>query len=160
MITRLLWVAGTAAALLAAALVVYLAPLGTDVVTLQLAFSPPNFGHVVHGWSPEQLQRYRQHLPVAALVALCYGAFGYLLATRTGFFAGFGSVALRLARWSLPLAALCHVTMNALHGWLTAAPRFGLELLYAGSAGLALSKWLLLIGFGVLVVRALLQRGD
>ncbi len=153
----LIWLSGLWTALLTLGLVLYLAPLGADVVVLQLAFSPPNFGHIVHGWSPENLLRYRRHLPFGVALAICYGLFGYLLAARTAFFSGLGAGWVRFAKWSLPVAALGHVAANAFHLWLTAAPRFGLQAVYAASAGLSLMKWAMLIGFGLVVVYALLR---
>lgn len=155
-----IWLTGLATLILTASLIRYLVPLGTDVVALQLAFHPPNFGHIVHSWTPDELQRYRQHLPLAFALALCYGTFGYLLATFTGFFAGLGATGVRFAKWSLPLAAISHAVSNVLHLWLTAAPRFGLPGVYAMSAAMSLLKWAMLIGFGLVVVYALTRRSD
>jgi hypothetical protein len=158
--TLCVWLTGLATLALTAGLIRHLMPLGADVVALQMAFHPPNFGHIVHSWSPDELQRYRQHLPFAIALALCYGTFGYLLTTFTGFFAGLGATGVRFAKWSLPLAAISHAVANALHLWLTAAPRFGLPGVYALSAALSLLKWAMLIGFGLIVVYALTRKPD
>lgn len=155
-----IWLTGLATLILTASLIRYLVPLGTDVVALQLAFHPPNFGHIVHSWTPDELQRYRQHLPFAIALAACYGTFGYLFASCTAFFAGLGSLSRLVAKWSLPLAAISHAVANALHLWLTAAPRFGLHAVYATSAGLSLLKWAMLIGFGLVVVHALIRKPE
>jgi len=158
--TLLVWLSGLATLILTAGLIRHLAPLGTDVVALQLAFSPQHFGHIVHSWSPDELQRYRQHLPFAVALALCYGTFGHLLATRTPFFAHLGAGWLCFATWSLPLATISHAVANGLHLWLTAAPRFGLPTVYLTSAGLSLFKWGMLIGFGLVVVYALVRKAE
>ena len=44
---------------------------------------------------------------------------------------------------------------NGLHGWFTAAPRFGVPQLYAVSAGCSLLKWALMISFAVAMALAL-----
>ncbi|HRP74108.1 MAG TPA: hypothetical protein PK725_07215 [Rhodocyclaceae bacterium] len=158
--TLYVWLLGLATLVLTASLIRYLAPLGTDVVALQLAFHPPNFGHIVHSWSPDELHRYRQHLPFAFALALSYGTFGYLLATRTPFFTRLRLGWRRFAKWSLPLAAISDAGANALHLWLTAAPRFGLPTVYATSAGLSLFKWGMLIGFALATIHALAKAAE
>lgn len=59
--------------------------------------------------------------------------------------------------WALPAAALCDAGGNALHLWLTEAPRFGVGYLCLVSGPLSVLGRLLLVGFGLLVVRALLR---
>ncbi|MBW7860248.1 MAG: hypothetical protein KJZ96_13815 [Rhodocyclaceae bacterium] len=139
--------AGIATLALAGGLAWMLAPLGTDVVALQLAFSPRSFGHIVHSWTADELARYRSHLPFDFLLLIAYGAFGYRLAAVGQLFDDLGKGARRLAAAALPLAAACDAIENTLHLWLTAAPRFGMPTVYAVSAGSALLKWLLIISF-------------
>lgn len=102
-----LWFCAIAACALFGGLAWYLGPLASDVLTLQLAFSPRVFAQVVHAWTPEMLARYRQHLVWDFALLLSYGAFGYLLALRTRLFAPLGPSLGRLATWWLPLAAVC-----------------------------------------------------
>ena len=86
-----------------------------------------------------------------------YAAFGWLWARRTAWFPPLPP----LRSWAaaaLPLAALFDAAENLLHGWLTAAPRFGLGWLYALSASTAAAKWLCLLGFAAAVCAALLRR--
>jgi len=157
---KLVWLTGLAALALLLGLAGYLWALKPGIVQLQLAFTPRAFGEIVHAWSPQQLARYRIHLFVDGLLLLSYGAFGYLLVVRTRLFAGAAPWVARLARWVLPLAAVFDATENVLHLWLTQAPRFGVPVVYAVSAGASSIKWLLLFSFGGLVVYALARAED
>ena len=155
---KVVWSFGIAAAVLFAGLAWMLAPLDPGVLTLQFAFTPQAFASVIHAWSAEQLALYRAHLPFDFLLLGCYGAFGYLLAARTRLFAAWHGAARAAARWALPVAAAFDAGENALHAWLTAAPRFGVPLPYAAAALCAALKWALLCGFALAVALALAQR--
>jgi hypothetical protein len=150
-----LWLSGIATAVLVAGIAWYLAPLSPGVLLLQFAFTPRAFGELIHFWSAEQLLRFRQHLPADCLLLLGYGAFGYLLASRTSLFRVFGTLGRRWAMWALPLAAAFDAVENALHWWLTEVPRFGLTWPYLLAAGSASAKWLLLLAYGLSVTLAL-----
>lgn len=149
------WASGIAAALLFAGLSWWLAPLEPGALALQFAFTPRAFGTVVHQWSVADLARYRAHLPVDMLLLIAYAVFGHRLATRTTLFDGRGAGLRRLARWLLPLAAAFDALENALHAWLTGAPRFGVPAAYALAAGAATAKWLLITGFALWCWQAL-----
>ena len=151
----LVWLTGLASMALLGGLAWYLSPLQPGVVALQLAFTPRAFGRIVHGWSSEHLQRYLVHLPVDGLLLVCYGAFGYLLATRTALFRRTSLRVQQGARWLLPLAALFDAVENLMHAWLASAPRFGVPWAYAASATSSSLKWLLLLAFAALVIQAL-----
>ena len=79
----LVWLTGLSAIGLIAGLGWYLAPLEPDVLVLQFAFTPRAFGEVIHAWPAEHLSRFRAHLAADCALLLSYGAFGFLLATRT-----------------------------------------------------------------------------
>jgi hypothetical protein len=151
---RAVWLSGLIAAVLFACLAWYLAPLKPGVVALQFAFTPKAFGEIVHTWSAGGIAHYRRHLPFDCLLLVAYGAFGYLLATRTNILAGTGRFLRMAATWSLPLAATADAAENALHWWLTAEPRFGVPAVYALAAGSSAAKWLLIAGFGLAVAYA------
>jgi hypothetical protein len=151
----LLWLAGLAALGLFVALACMLAPLRPSILALQFAFTPSAFARVVHAWPDAQLQRYLEHLRWDYLLLSCYAAFGWLLATRSRLFDAQRPALRRAAKWLLPAAAGFDALENALHGWLAAAPRFGVGWLYALSATSSSLKWLLLLAFGALVARAL-----
>lgn len=157
---KLVWLTGLGALALLLGLAFYLLDLKPGVVQLQLAFTPRAFGEIVHGWSPEQLARYRVQLGIDGLLLLCYGVFGWLLVGRTRLFAGTSPWVACLARWALPVAALFDAAENVLHFWLTAAPRFGVPTVYAVSASASSIKWLLLFCFGALVVHAWAKAED
>lgn len=152
---RLVWLSGTAALLLFGAIAYWLAPLKPSVLSLQLAFSARTFGEIVHNWTPEQLQIYRDHFACDFGLLIAYSCFGYMLAARTKLFIGVNPGLVRIAKWSLPFAAVCDGSENFLHLWLTAAPRFGVPSLYVISASLSSIKWILLITFGCIVIHAL-----
>jgi len=73
---RTVWTSGLLALALLAGLAWYLSPLEPGVVALQFAFTPRAFGEIIHFWSPEDLLRYRRHLPVDFLLLAAYGSFG------------------------------------------------------------------------------------
>lgn len=152
---RSVWLTGIAVLLLGAGILWYLAPVKPGVLALQFAFTPRAFGEVIHFWSADQLARFRTHLLADYMFLCSYGLFGYLLAARTELFAVFGSSGRCWARWALPIAACFDATENALQLWLTAVPRFGVELPYLLAAGCASTKWLLLFVHALTVVYAL-----
>jgi hypothetical protein len=152
---RAVWISGLAAALLLAGLAWTVAPLRPGALALQLAFTPAAFGAIVHSWSPADLARYRLHLWVDYALLAAYGAFGWLLATRTRLFARRAAAAGRAAGWALPLAAASDAAENTLHLWLTEAPRFGVPAVYAIAASCATAKWLLIVAFALAVAVAL-----
>ena len=151
----LVWLTGIAALVLFAGLAWYLAPLDPGVIALQFAFTPKAFASIVHAWPPEHLLRYRMHLPVDVILLVCYGSFGYLLASRSALFARRSPAARAAAAWALPLAAAFDAAEDALHWWLTEVPRFGATLPYALSAAWSSLKWALLLAYGIAVVYAL-----
>lgn len=151
------WLSGLLTVALFAGLTWYLAPLHPGALALQLAWSPRAFGEIIHVWSEADLARYRNHLPVDFVLLAAYGTFGYLVGARTTLFRGAGARYRRVATWVLPMAALSDALENALHWWLTETPRFGVPLVYALSAGCAWLKWLLAIGFLLLVASVLVR---
>lgn len=159
-IVRAVWVSGLAALALLLAIGAYLWPLRPGVVALQLSFTPAAFGAVIHAWPAEHLARYRAHFGADFVLLVCYGAFGWLLATRTRALAGLGVRGRRAGAWALPLAAAFDALENALHLWLTELPRFGYPAIYATAATAAAAKWAMLLGFALLVLAALARRDD
>ncbi|HEX6363364.1 MAG TPA: hypothetical protein VFZ93_10430 [Albitalea sp.] len=151
---RALWATAAAALVLLAAIVAILWPLQPGALPLQFAHTPRAFAEIVHAWPPEHLRRYRLHLPLDTLLLLCYGAFGWLLAMRGALFATVRPAARRAAAALLPLAAAFDGAENALHWWLTEAPRFGVAPLYLVSATCTALKWLLLLAFALAVIAA------
>ena len=150
-----LWVSGVLAGSMWLVMAWQLRVLTPGPIALQLTWDPPTFGRIIHLWSPEDLALYRRFLLVDYGVLLAYGAFGWLLATRTRLFAPLCSHLQRLARLCLPLAAVLDALENAFHGWLTEMPRFDADLIYGLSATCAALKWSLVLGFAVLIMWAI-----
>lgn len=157
---KAVWSLGAAAAILLAGITWMLAPLDPGVLALQFAATPQAFGRVIHAWSIEQLALYRAHLPWDFVLLGCYGAFGYLLVARSALFAAWRPALRAAARWALPAAAAFDAAENALHAWLTAAPRLDVTLPYAASALCSAFKWLLLCGFALGVAAAVAKARD
>jgi len=149
-----LWLTGGLSVVLVAGIAIHLAPLRPGVLALQLAFSPRGFGEIVHWWPPDHLARYRSHFPADFALLVCYGAFGWLLARRTGLFADRSAAWRAWAAWALPAAALCDAAENFLHLWLTAAPRFGVGWVYLASATASSLKWALLLAWALSLLYA------
>jgi hypothetical protein len=154
---RGVWLSGGAALALLCALGVYLAPLQPNILALQFAFTPRAFGEVVHQWTGEPLHRFRMHLVADYALLVSYGLFGYLLSTRTQVFQAFEGRRRRWAAWTLPLAAAFDAVENTFHLWLTEVLRFGIAWPYLAAALAASAKWVLLFGFGLAVVLALVR---
>ena len=152
---RAVWASGVLAAALFIGVFIYLWPLRPGIIALQFAWHPQTFGGIIHLWSDADLACYRSHLPVDMVTLFAYGAFGWLLATRTPVFAMLAPTTQALARLWLPLAAAFDAAENAFHWWLTEMPRFDTPATYLASAACSALKWGLLIGFGVLVLWAL-----
>ena len=150
-----LWVSGLLAASMWLVMAWQLRVLTPGPVALQLTWDPETFGRIIHLWSPQDLALYRRFLLVDYAVLLAYGAFGWLLATRTRLFASLSSRLQRLARLCLPLAAALDALENAFHGWLTEMPRFDADIIYQLSALCAVLKWGLILGFGMLLMWAI-----
>ena len=148
---------GIATLVLFAGIAWHLAPLYPGIVVLELAFTPRSFGTVVHAWPPEYLLQYRLFLPVDFLLLACYGSFGYLFVSRSRLFSQRSSTLRTATAWALPLAAIFGALEDALHMWLTAAPRFGIPWVYALSATCAASKWAISAGFMLVVIQSLLH---
>lgn len=157
---RALWLIGLVGLATFCAIAWYLAPLTPNVVALQFSFTPAKFGFVIHSWPAEHLARYRAHFVADFLLLLCYGAFGYLCATRTRLFATLPALLQWSGKWALPLAALFDATENALHLWLTEVPRFGYRVVYFVAASCSVAKWALLFSFALLVLLALARSQD
>lgn len=81
-----------------------------------------------------------------------------MLVQRTAVFAAAGLTARAVGAALLPLAALADAVENTLHLWLTAAPRFGADGIYAAAAAAATLKWAAIAAFGAWCAVALARR--
>lgn len=151
----IVWLTGITTLVLFAGIAWFIAPLYPGVIMLELAYTPKSFGTIVHAWPAEYLQRYRDFLHFNFPLLISYGAFGYLFASQSPLFSRYPAAWRRLIIWALPVAAAFGAVENALHLWLTAAPRFGVPLVYAVSAACAASKWIIVAAFTLAVLHAL-----
>ncbi|APW44824.1 hypothetical protein RS694_11220 [Rhodoferax saidenbachensis] len=145
---------GIAALLLFIGLAVYLLPLQPNLVALQFAGNADAFQAILAQWQPAGVALFRSHLPVDAALLLAYGAFGYLLTTRTAVFARY-TPAWRLRVSALmPVAALADVGENILHWYLTSGHLENAALLVPIATACSALKFAGIVLFGVVVVHA------
>lgn len=152
------WALGLLAAALFTGLALTLAPLDPGVIQLQFAATPRAFAAIVHAWGSDGLARYRSHFGADFVLLAAYGAWGWVLVQRTAVFAAAGRTARAVGAALLPLAALADAAENTLHLWLTAAPRFGADGIYAAAAAAATLKWAAIAAFGAWCAVALARR--
>ncbi len=143
-----------------AALALYLAPLEPSLVALQLTFSAQSFRQVLYAWGPEGVALFRSHLPFDGVLLLAYGAFGYLAAARTRWFAAWyrGRQAPLAILLLMPLTALADCLENTFHWFLTGTSAPQLEWLYWMSGAFASLKFAGIACFAVLAVVARIRR--
>lgn len=136
----------------------YLTPLKPNLVALQFTFTPEAFGRVLAAWQPAGVALFRSHLPVDGVLLLCYGWFGYLLASRSPLFSRYTAEGRRRLAGVLPLAALADSGENLLHWVLTADEAVAAPWVYALAGACASLKWLGLAVFFGVVLKAAMQR--
>ncbi|MBI4742197.1 MAG: hypothetical protein HY777_11770 [Betaproteobacteria bacterium] len=82
------------------------APLHPYILLLQLSFTPEAFWHVIGLWGASGLAVYRAHFQFDNVHRSIYGAFGFLLVSRTSLFSSASPRAYRAILLSLPVACL------------------------------------------------------
>lgn len=152
---RAAWILGLTSLTLLAALAAYLSPLQPDILALQFTFDQASFQAILEAWKPEGVLRYRSHLPIDYGLLLCYGAFGYVLASKTAIFTKFSPATERWLPWVMPLAALCDAVENSLHWRFTSGLQQAESSLYLVAGISATLKCALLGVFLVSVLIAL-----
>lgn len=152
---RAAWILGLTSLTLLAALAAYLSPLQPDILALQFSFDQASFQAILAAWKPEGVLRYRSHLPIDYGLLLCYGAFGYVLASKTAIFTKFSPATEMLMRWVMPLAALCDGVENSLHWRFTSGVQQADSALYLVSGISSALKCVLLGAFLVSMLIAL-----
>ncbi len=145
---------GLAAAISQLHLLTITGALSPSLVAAQLAFTPAAYSAVLKSWGDAGMQAYRAHLPWDMLHPLLYGAFGYLLASRTPSLSGAHGL-----RWLLPLAAVFDYGENfsQLHLLYWGVPYNA--AIVAFSACCSTAKWLLVAAFIVGVPVEMLKAG-
>ena len=155
---RAVWFFGLLSLLLLLGLTVFLLPLQPTIVALQLAFSPASFQAVLRAWQPQGVALFRAHLLPDTVFLLCYGVFGYLLATRTTVFCRFDARLQRALPWLMPVAAGADAFENILHWILTGSNGAAWMAWVPISASFSSIKFIGIVLFGVAVGRGLRKR--
>lgn len=150
---RWIWFSGLMSLALLVGMGVYLLPLSPSLVALQFTFDQSAFQVVLAAWQPDGVARFRSHLPVDYGLLVCYGVFGYLLASQTSVFARLSSPVRWLLTWAMPVAAVSDAVENALHYYLTSGAQQVPPLVYLVAGCSATLKSALI---GIFLVSALL----
>lgn len=125
------------------------APLQPSILALQFAFKPQAYWRIIDLWGASGLALYRAHFSFDAVHPFIYGAFGYLLITRTSLFDG--SRLRSAGMLALPLAALLDLAENAAQLFLLGQAHGLDSIVIPISATCSLLKWGLVGAFVVVV---------
>ena len=148
------WATGIAALLLFIGLAVYLLPLQPNIVVLQFAGNADAFRAILNQWQPAGVALFRSHLPADCVLLALYGAFGYLLTTRTTVFARYTPMWRQRVSAVMPVAALAVVGENILHWYLTGGHLEEAALLVPIATVCSAIKFTGIAVFGVAVLHA------
>jgi hypothetical protein len=132
-------------------LVVMLAPLHPSIFSLQLSFTPETFWNVIDIWGASGLAVYREHFKFDNVHPFIYGAFGFLLVSRTALFSGVQPWVYRVILLLLPVAGLFDLIENAAHIYLLRQPHGFQSVIVPFSGTCSLLKWVLASLFASLV---------
>jgi hypothetical protein len=128
-----------------------LAPLDPGIFAIQFSFTPGAYWHVIDLWGASGLAIYRAHFPYDYPHLLIYGAFGFLLVSRTSLFAGVRPPIYRTALLSLPAASLFDLAENLAQAFLLGQPPGVRSAVIPASATCSSLKWALASVFAALV---------
>lgn len=155
---RLLWSIGITALVLFTSMQFILAGLVPNVVSLQLSFTPDTFRKVLNAWQQSGIDAYRSHFPYDFAFLICYGSFGYLLATSTPVFSRFTNKFAAQLRWLLPVAAFFDAVENIAHLRMLDSDAAITPIAVALSGTSSLLKWLMTIAFVIALGTAFVVR--
>jgi hypothetical protein len=148
----------TVSALLFIAMAIYTSPLDPGIPALQFTFTESAFRSILDKWQPTGVTRFKAHFAIDFPFLICYGALGFLIATRTTIFQNLPPFLKSLLTLSLPSAAVADVIENAMHlHFLIGTGQFSLAQYFVAGVAAAL-KWLLIGIFAVSVAYSLYQR--
>ncbi len=140
----------TLAVLLFAAIAVHSSPLTPSIPKIQLTFTPAAFNAILTEWTPAGVDRFKAHFLLDYPFLVTYGAWGFLVATKTGLLAKVRPVTRTLLAFMLPAAALTDATENTLHLFFLFNNESIHPALYFVAGSVASVKWLLIVGFLVI----------
>ncbi len=130
-------------------LAVIVGSLHPNILALQLAFTPEAFWRVIELWGASGVALYRAHFQFDNVHPFIYGAFGFLLVSRTSFFSGVRPLFHRAILLLLPIAGLFDLVENAAHIYLLGQPHGLNSVIIPVSATCSLIKWVLASLFAV-----------
>lgn len=139
-------------------LLIMLAPLHPSIFSLQLAFTPDAFWHVVDLWGASGLAVYRAHFRFDNLHPFIYGVFGFLLVSKTALFSHMRPWSYHVIRLLLPIAGLFDLIENTAHIYLLAHARGFQSAIVPLSGTCSLLKWVLASLFASLVTIQVFRR--
>jgi hypothetical protein len=128
-----------------------LAPLEPGIFAIQFSFTPEAYWHIIDQWGASGLAIYRGHFLYDYPHLFIYGAFGFLLVSRTSLFAGAGPLIYRTALLALPVASLFDLAENLAQAFLLGEPSGVHSAVIPASATCSLLKWALALVFATLV---------
>lgn len=139
-------------------LVLILAQLHPSIFSIQLSFTPEAFWRVIEQWGASGLAIYRSHFLFDNVHLFIYGAFGYLVVSKTSLFVSMKPVLYRLILLMLPVAALFDLAENAAQLYLLSQPPAFHSLLIPISAICSVFKWVLVSLFALLVAVQVIRK--
>lgn len=130
-----------------------LLPLQPSIFSLQLTFVPETFWSILNAWGNAGLASYRSHFAFDMVHPFIYGAFGYLLVSRTALFPVAQPGPRRFFQLALPLAGSFDLLENFSQLYLLNLPTGTPSWLIPFSASCSSIKWGLALVFAVAVAR-------
>lgn len=130
-----------------------LGPLSPNIIAVQLTFDSQVFWQAMAQWGPEGMARLRATLlPWDMLHPFIYAATGYLLVMHSFLFAGIRPAWRGAFAWTLAIAGACDQIENACALYLLSLPFGTPSLLIPVSATFSFLKWVLAVGFALLLL--------
>ncbi|MEN9481498.1 MAG: hypothetical protein RLZZ298_2893 [Pseudomonadota bacterium] len=139
-------------------LVLILTQLHPSIFSIQLSFTADAFWRVIEQWGASGLAIYRSHFLFDNVHLFIYGAFGYLVVSKTSLFVSMKPVLYRLIRLMLPVSALFDLAENAAQLYLLSQPPGFHSPLIPVSAVCSVLKWVLVSLFALLVAVPVIRK--
>jgi hypothetical protein len=143
------WFAATALVASHANLVWMVISLHPNILALQLSFTAESFWHVIDSWGPSGVAIYLSTFAYDTVHPFIYGAFGYLVVSRTALFSNAGDSARSFFLFSLPVAGFFDLLENGAHLHLLAQPPGSGALIVPLSGTCSAIKWGLAVLFAL-----------
>lgn len=153
-----IWFAAVALVASQANLVSMVTSLHPTILALQLSFSAESFWHVIDMWGPAGVAIYRATFAYDNVHPFIFGAFGYLVVSRTTLFSNVRDSARRFFLFSLPAAGVFDLLENGAHLYLLAQPPGSGALIVPLSGTCSAIKWGLAVLFALALAARIFRR--